>query len=166
MSNRFSSGSQPHVDTQVDPVAVIGAMRSSPAPLTAHQEGFRTLLAAPVIDTAWHGAVPGASATGGPVATPRSSPPLESGSIAASRHEAHTDQVPVHQRSSYWLDLMCSTLVSVDHESAPGTPFTGRVSSLRLGCLTVGHIRTNAVRMRRTPERIRRDPDSYYLIQI
>lgn len=61
---------------------------------------------------------------------------------------------------------MCSTYIGVEHEARAGIAFRGEISSLRLGCLAISHVRTNAIRVHRTPEGIRRDPESHYIIQV
>lgn len=92
--------------------------------------------------------------------------PEGQGHSPAARHHVSTEQVPAGQRAAYWLETICNTLVGLEYEPDAEVTLHGEITFLRLGCLTVGNIRSNASRVRRTPERIRRDRDSYYLIQI
>jgi len=160
MSSRFSAGSL----VRDDAALVMASVMRAPAPASVSvarprpSDVILPITSAPVRSAM---EIDGASESGG-----RSGSVLESSGLAASRHQAHTHQVPPHQRGVYWLDLMCSTLVAVDHQAKPGCEFHGELTSLRLGCLTVGNIRSNAVRVERTAERAHREADGYYLIQI
>lgn len=160
MSSRFSAGSL----VQDDAAVVMAAVMRAPAPgsLPATRSRAPDAVASEVADTGLRqsGVEAGAS-PGEPLSLP-----LDTSSLAAARHQAHTHQVPPHQRGAYWLDLMCSAFVAVDQESPPTCEFYGELSSLRLGSLTIGTVTTSSTRVRRTQERIRREPDSYYLIQI
>lgn len=98
------------------------------------------------------------------VAPPKSL--FDGANLAAMRHHASTEEVAPDRRFAYWLDMICNTFVDLEYEPQAETAFHGEITSLRLGCLTVGNIRSNAARVRRTPDRIRREPDAYYLVQI
>jgi AraC-like DNA-binding protein len=83
-----------------------------------------------------------------------------------SRQTLSTRSVPEGQRFEYWLDLICSLYVQLDCEPPEDCGIFGDVEFSRIGNLQFTQLRSNATRIRRTPERIRRDTEDYCLVLI
>lgn len=100
-------------------------------------------------------------------------PELSSPSVActgavrqATRQHLSTASVPEGQRFAYWLDLICSLYVQLECEPPSSRQIFGDVDFSRIGVLDCTHLRSNATRIRRTPERIRQDTEDYCLVLI
>lgn len=85
---------------------------------------------------------------------------------AAGRQQLSTTAVPQAQRLGYWLDLIGSMYVQLDIEPPADTDIFGHIHFRRIGDIDFTHLRSNGLRVRRTPERIRQSTDDYCLVLI
>src|SRR6187402_1803542 len=77
-----------------------------------------------------------------------------------------TESVPEGQRTEYWLDMICTTYVHLDCVVPDDQRLFGDIAFNRLGSLDFTHLRANAKRVRRTPDRIRKGGEDYFLVQV
>jgi len=79
-----------------------------------------------------------------------------------------TDTVPAGERLAYWHDAVCGTFVPLDVSTPKDTfasgPFSGAVTTDRLGHLQISTVDADAERVFRTPRLIGRDSDEYLLV--
>ncbi|WP_460072108.1 AraC-like ligand-binding domain-containing protein [Streptomyces sp. YKOK-I1] len=67
-----------------------------------------------------------------------------------------TDAVPEGERLTYWRDALGRALVPMTVTPRGDGPFSGRISSGRLGCLWISTVEADAQRASRTPAQIAR----------
>ncbi|MEU1184431.1 helix-turn-helix domain-containing protein [Streptomyces sp. NPDC005820] len=67
-----------------------------------------------------------------------------------------TDAVPEGERLTYWRDALGRALVPMTVTARGDGPFSGRISSGRLGCLWISTVEADAQRTSRTPAQIAR----------
>lgn len=84
----------------------------------------------------------------------------------SGRQVLSTDSVPASQRLEYWLDMICAAFVRLESEPAPDRSLFGDIEFSRLGSLDFTRVRSNAMRVRRTPALIRGATDDCCLVQI
>jgi AraC-like DNA-binding protein len=70
------------------------------------------------------------------------------------------------EREAYWVDLICGHFVGLECDPPTDTKLYGELGVAQLGSMTVANVRSNALHIRRTPNHIRSESDSYYLVQI
>ncbi len=77
-----------------------------------------------------------------------------------------TESVPESQRIAYWIDMLCTTYVSLDCVVPDDRRLFGDITFNRLGSLDFTHLRANDRRIRRTEDRIRKGGEDYCLVQV
>ena len=85
---------------------------------------------------------------------------------ATDRKVLSTNNVPESQRIAYWLDMICSTYVLLDCVIPHDRNLFGAIEFNRLGSLDFTHLRSNAQRVRRTENQIRKGGEDCYLVQV
>jgi AraC-like DNA-binding protein len=78
-----------------------------------------------------------------------------------------TDVVPKAQRLAFWTDMVCSTYVQLDCDTAAGaSTIVGTIGSATLATLQLSQVTSTAQVVRRTPARIARASEDFFLVSI
>lgn len=85
---------------------------------------------------------------------------------SASHQRLSTASVPEDQRFAYWLDLICSLYVHLECVPPTDQGIYGEVEFRHIGNLQFTHLRSNATRIRRRAEEIRKDSEENFLVFI
>jgi AraC-like DNA-binding protein len=83
------------------------------------------------------------------------------------RHAVSTDHVEPRQRLAFWTDMVCSTYVQLDCDAAAGAATVeGHIESEALATLQLSKVTATAQTVRRTPAKISRASEDYFLVSI
>jgi AraC-like DNA-binding protein len=83
-----------------------------------------------------------------------------------SRLLSTADVSPRH-RLAYWADMVCDAYVQLDCEAPAGaSTIEGSISSAEVGTLSLSQVTASAQLVRRTPTRIARANEDYFLVSI
>lgn len=78
-----------------------------------------------------------------------------------------TDAVPPAQRLAFWTDMVCNTYVQLDCDAAAGaSTIEGSIGAATLATLQLSQVTSTAQVVRRTPARIARASEDYFLVSI
>jgi AraC-like DNA-binding protein len=78
-----------------------------------------------------------------------------------------TADVAPDQRHAYWADLVCDTYVQLECDTHAGaTTIEGEIAVDRLASLALSRVTSTAQQVRRTPARIARASEDYFLVSI
>jgi len=78
-----------------------------------------------------------------------------------------TDVVPQAQRLAFWADMVCSTYVQLDCDTAAGaSTIEGTIGAATLATLQLSQVTSTAQVVRRTPARIARSSEDFFLVSI
>lgn len=79
----------------------------------------------------------------------------------------NTSSVEPRHRLSYWTEMVCDTYVQLDCDPAAGLrTIEGEIASDRLATLELSRVTSTAQRVLRTPSRIARSAEDYFLVSI
>lgn len=78
-----------------------------------------------------------------------------------------TASVEPGQRLAYWTDMVCDTYVQLDCEAACGaSSIEGEIAADQLATLQLSRVTSTAQQVRRTPAKIARASEDYFLVSI
>jgi AraC-like DNA-binding protein len=78
-----------------------------------------------------------------------------------------TADVDARHRVAYWNDLVCDVYVQLECDAAAGAAvIDGEIASERLATLELSRVTSTAQRVRRTPAKIARASEDYFLVSI
>lgn len=78
-----------------------------------------------------------------------------------------TQDVPNADRVAYWIDAVCDTYVQLECDGPrDGSPFQGSIALHQLATLGLSHVDSTTQWVRRTPAKIARDTEDYFLVSI
>lgn len=78
-----------------------------------------------------------------------------------------TDAIDPGQRLAYWTDMVCDTYVQLECDTPPGVDgISGEITADRLASLELSRVRSTAQVVRRTPAKIARATEDYFLVSI
>jgi len=78
-----------------------------------------------------------------------------------------TADVEARHRVAYWTDLVCDTYVQLECDAAGGAAvIDGEIAAARLATLELSRVTATAQRVRRTPAKIARASEDYFLVSI
>ena len=82
-------------------------------------------------------------------------------------HHLSTAAVPAEQRLAFWTDMVCSTYVQLDCDAAAGaSSIEGTIGAATLATLQLSQVTSTAQVVRRTPARIARASEDFFLVSI
>jgi hypothetical protein len=83
------------------------------------------------------------------------------------RQTATTDSVEPSQRLAFWTDMVCDTYVQLDGDAAAGqATIEGDIQAASLSTLHLSQVTATPQTVRRTPAKIARDSEDYFLVSI
>ena len=77
-----------------------------------------------------------------------------------------TAEVRPHERLAYWVDAVCDTYVQLDCDAPDTRSFQGEIQLDTLATLGLSRVTASAQRVRRTPAKIARATEDYFLVSI
>lgn len=77
-----------------------------------------------------------------------------------------TTQVQPRERLSYWVDAVCDTYVQLDCDAPDSSTFNGEIQLDTLATLGLSRVTASAQRVCRTPAKIARATEDYFLVSI
>ena len=87
--------------------------------------------------------------------------------LAAMPRLVTTADVEARHRVAYWTDLVCDAYVQLECDAAAGAAvIDGEIASERLATLELSRVTSTAQRVRRTPAKIARASEDFFLVSI
>jgi AraC-like DNA-binding protein len=88
------------------------------------------------------------------------------GTMRAMGHVLSTDSVAPPQRLEYWVDMICSTYVELECDSAVAQDFAGSIVQHRLPGLDLSVVRSRAQHVMRTPRMVSNSNDDCFIVSL